>query len=151
MKKEIGLIGLGKMGKNIGFQMLDKGYKVIASNRSPAPLDELASKGAIKASSIEDLVSKLPTQRIVWVMLTAGEPTVSAIKELSKYLEPGDIVIDGSNSNFNESIMLYNILKEKGVFMLDAGCSGGPYGARHGMCCMVGGDKEAWEITKNIF
>ena len=150
-KKEIGLIGLGKMGKNIGYNMLEHDYKVIAFNRSPAPLNEIASKGATKASSIEDLVKKLPTQRIVWVMLTAGEPTVNAIKELSKHLEPGDIVIDGSNSNYNESVMLCNLLKEKGIMMLDAGCSGGPYGALHGMCTMVGGDKEAWELTKNIF
>lgn len=150
-KREIGLIGLGKMGKNIGYNMLSHDYKVLAFNRSPAPLDEIASKGAAKASSIEDLVKKLPIQRIVWVMLTAGEPTVNAIKELSKHLEPGDIVIDGSNSNYNESVMLYNLLKQKGIMMLDAGCSGGPSGALHGMCTMVGGDKEAWELTKNIF
>lgn len=151
MKREIGLIGLGKMGKNIGYNMLEKGYRVVASNRSPAPLEEIASKGATKASSIGDLVSRLPKQRVVWVMLTAGEPTINAIKELSEHLDSGDIVIDGSNSNFNESVMLYNLLKEKGVMMLDAGCSGGPYGALHGMCTMVGGDKEAWNTTKEIF
>lgn len=139
------------MGKNIGYNMLAHDYKVIASNRSPAPLDEIASKGAVKASSIENLVKRLPAQRIVWVMLTAGEPTVHAIKELSKHLEPGDIVIDGSNSNYKESIMLYNMLKEKGIMMLDAGCSGGPSGALRGMCIMAGGDNDAYEIVKGIF
>lgn len=150
-KREIGLIGLGKMGKNIAYNMLDKGYTVIASNRSPGPLDEVASKGAIRASSIEDLVKRLKTQRIVWVMLTAGKPTIDAITQLSGILEPGDIVIDGSNSNYNESVALYKTLKEKGIMLLDAGCSGGPYGALHGMCTMVGGDRNAYEITKELF
>lgn len=150
-KKEIGLIGLGKMGKNIVYNMMNNGYAVVASNRSPAPLEEVGSKGATKASSIEDMVKRLKTQRIVWVMLTAGEPTINAIKQLSTLLEPGDIVIDGSNSNFNEASMLNSILKEKGIMFLDAGCSGGPYGAQHGMCTMVGGDKEAWAVTKDLF
>lgn len=149
-KREIGLIGLGKMGKGIAYNMMNNGYNVIASNRSPAPLDEVTSKGAVRASSIEDLVKKLKTQRIVWVMLTAGEPTINAITQLSNLLEPGDIIIDGSNSNFNEAMMLHEMLKVKGILFLDAGCSGGPYGAQHGMCIMVGGDKEAYEITKDI-
>ncbi len=150
-KREIGLIGLGKMGKNIAYNMMNNGYTVIASNRSSAPLEEVASKGAVKASSIEDLAKRLHSQRVVWVMLTAGEPTINAIKELSKHLEPGDIVIDGSNSNFNEATMLNEILKQKGIMFLDAGCSGGPYGALHGMCTMIGGDRQAYEATKQIF
>jgi len=139
------------MGKNIAYNLMRNDYAVIASNRSPAPLNEVVSKGAAKADSIEELVKKLKAQRIVWVMLTAGEPTINAITELSTLLEPGDIVIDGSNSNYHESIMLYNMLKEKGIMMLDAGCSGGPSGALNGMCTMIGGEKNAFEVTKNIF
>jgi 6-phosphogluconate dehydrogenase len=150
-KREIGLIGLGKMGKNIAYNMLNNGYTVVAQNRSPAPLNEVASKGAIRASSIADLAKRLGAPRIVWVMLTAGDPTISAIKELSAHLQKGDIVIDGSNSNFKEAVMLDDLLRSKGILFLDAGCSGGPYGALHGMCTMVGGDKDAWELTKGIF
>jgi 6-phosphogluconate dehydrogenase len=150
MEEKIGLVGLGKMGKNIVFNLLDNGYKVVALNRSPGPLNEVAEKGAEKASSMEDMIEKLGKRKVIWVMLPAGEVTNNSIEQLSKLMNKGDIIIDGSNSNFNNSIKLHEILSSKGILHLDAGCSGGPYGARHGMCIMVGGDKEAYDYVEDV-
>jgi 6-phosphogluconate dehydrogenase len=85
----------------------------------------------------------LKPRRIVWVMLTAGEPTEKALVELSGLLDKGDIIIDGSNSQFTDSVRMHAFLKEKGIFLIDAGCSGGPSGALNGLCIMAGGDQEA--------
>ena len=150
MEKEIGLIGLGKMGKNIALNLLGNGYNVVVHNRSSAPMEEVAAKGAVKSSSIEDLVGKLKGRKVVWVMLPAGEVTNSTIEKLSGLLSKGDIIIDGSNSNFKNSVKLHEMLKPKDILHLDAGCSGGPSGALHGMCIMVGGDREAFDYTRGL-
>ncbi|MGI0100962.1 MAG: NAD(P)-binding domain-containing protein, partial [Candidatus Micrarchaeaceae archaeon] len=92
MEKEIGLIGLGKMGKNIALNLLDKGYLVVVFNRSEGPMDEAAAKGAVKSSSIEELVGKLKGRKTVWTMLPAGDVTEKALATLSKLLSKGDIV-----------------------------------------------------------
>jgi len=147
----IGLIGLGKMGKGLAQNMMRNGYKVVAYNRSRDPLEEIGTKGAAKAYSVDELVQKLKQRRIVWVMLTAGEPTIEMIRQLSEKLDKNDIVIDGSNSNYREGIMLYDILKNKGIKYVDAGCSGGPSGALNGMCIMAGGDKEVCEELEQLF
>lgn len=149
--KEIGLIGLGKMGRNLGQNMMRNGYRIIVQNRSKEPVEELASRGAGKAYTIRELVEKLEPRRIVWVMLTAGEPTENAIRELSELLSGGDIVIDGSNSNYKDSARMYELLKSKGIKLVDAGCSGGPSGALNGMSTMVGGDADAVEEVEQLF
>ncbi len=151
MEKTIGLIGLGKMGKNLAQNMMNHGYVVVAYNRSPAPLEEVAGKGAARAGSVEDLVSKLKPKRVIWVMLTAGEPTIEMIGKLAGMLEKGDIVIDGSNSNYKDSVKMHEELERRGAMMLDAGCSGGPSGALNGLSTMVGGDKEAWNHVEQLF
>lgn len=149
--KEIGLIGLGKMGKNLAFNMMCNGYRLVAYNRSKEPLEEVASKGARKAISIDGLVKSMAPGRIIWVMLTAGEPTESTIKRLSDMLDRGDIVIDGSNSNYKESVKLYDLMKAKGISLIDTGCSGGPYGALNGLSTMVGGDRDAVDKVEQLF
>jgi len=149
--KDIGIIGLGKMGKNIALQMLEKGYLVTAYNRSPGPLEEVASKGAGKAGSLKELAGKLKAPRTIWVMLTSGEVTVDMIMELSKHCGKGDTIIDGSNSFYKESVRLHDALAKKGIDYLDAGCSGGPSGALHGMCIMVGGEKETFDRNEKLF
>ncbi len=151
MENKIGLIGLGKMGKNIAFNMMRNGYQVVVHNRSEEPANEVVAKGGEKASSVKDLVSKLPGRKVVWVMLPAGEVTNGTITELSGILSKDDIIIDGSNSNFKNSIMLHKVLKEKGILHLDAGCSGGPSGALNGMCTMIGGDKAAFDYLEGMF
>ena len=147
---EIGLIGLGKMGKGLALNMMRNGYKIIVQNRSSGPADEIAAKGAGKAGSVSELVGMLKPRRIVWLMLTAGEPTENAIKELSELLSRGDIVIDGSNSQFTDSVRMHGLLKEKGISMIDAGCSGGPSGALNGLCIMAGGDAEAVKHVEQL-
>jgi 6-phosphogluconate dehydrogenase len=149
--KEIGLIGLGKMGKNLAFNMMNSGYKIVVQNRSKDPIEQVAAKGAGKAYTIKELVGQLKPKRIVWVMLTAGEPTESAIMQLSELLDAGDIVIDGSNSNYKDSARMYEALKSKGIPLIDAGCSGGPSGALSGLCTMVGGDREAVDEVQQLF
>lgn len=151
MDRTIGFAGLGKMGKNIVLQMLEKGYKVVALNRSPAPLDEVVAKGAIRSSSLDDLVSKLGDRKVVWLMYPAGEVTDRAIERLGGLLKRGDIVIDGANNRYTDTVKHYEFLNSKGISMLDAGCSGGPSGARNGMCMMVGGDKDSYEYLQELF
>ncbi len=152
MEREIGFIGLGKMGKNIVLNLLGKDYKVVAWNRSPGPLEEVKAKGAVGAQSVEEMAKALGgRRRLVWVMLPAGEVTNDMIDRLAGLLSKGDIVVDGSNSNFKNSIRLHETLSGKGILHLDAGCSGGPYGALHGMCIMVGGDREAYDYAEELF
>ena len=148
---EIGFAGLGKMGKNIVLQMLDRKHKVVALNRSPGPLDEVVGKGAVRSSSLSEMVSKLSGRKVVWLMYPAGEVTDMAIDELSTLLKNGDIVIDGANNKYTDTIRHYELLKSKGISLLDAGCSGGPSGARNGMCIMIGGDKGSYEYLRDLF
>ncbi len=152
MDREIGFIGLGKMGKNIVLNLLGKGYKVIAWNRSPGPLEDVKTKGAVGVQSVEEMARALGSKRkLIWVMLPAGEVTNDMIDKLAGLLSQGDIIVDGSNSNFKNSIRLHETLSGNGIFYLDAGCSGGPYGALNGMCIMVGGDREAYEYAEGLF
>jgi 6-phosphogluconate dehydrogenase len=149
--KKIGIVGLGKMGKNICLQLLRKGYPVVAYNRSPEPLNEVGSKGAAKAKSLKDLVQKLEKPRVIWAMLTSGEATESVIMELSGYCSRGDMIIDGSNSFYKDSVALHDALKARGISYLDAGCSGGPGGALNGMSIMVGGEPGSFKRAEHLF
>lgn len=148
---EIGIVGLGKMGKNIALNMMSKGYSVVAYNRSPDPLKEVVAKGARGAPSLKELVTSLKAPRTVWFMLTSGAVTIDIIREAAQYCDKGDTVIDGSNSLYKESLQLYDELSKKGIIYLDAGCSGGPSGALNGMSIMVGGDKAAFEANRKLF
>ena len=143
---EIGIIGLGKMGKNMVSRLLNKNQRVVVWNRSPGPLEEVSQNGAIPSVSISDLVSKLQeSPRIVWIMLPSGEITEQMINKVASYLKKGDILIDGGNSNFHDSIRRHNELEKKGIKFLDMGVSGGLVAAKRGYCMMVGGEKKAYE------
>ncbi|MBI1971867.1 MAG: decarboxylating 6-phosphogluconate dehydrogenase [Candidatus Aenigmarchaeota archaeon] len=149
MGETIAVIGLGKMGKNVALNMLSRGYTVIASNRSPEPVDELKQSGAIPAYTFEDSVKLLPVPRKVWIMVPPGavDEVVSRIKP---HLQAGDIIIEAGNSNYKESARRHRELSESGIHFLDAGCSGGPSGARDGMCMMVGGDENVFRLVEPI-
>lgn len=142
---KIGYIGLGKMGKNMVFHLLEQGVEVVAWNRSPEPLTEVEKAGAIKALNLEDLVRQLETPRIVWLMLTAGEVVDEFIEKLQSLLSPGDLLIDGGNSYYKDSQRRGKLLKEKGIHFMDIGTSGGPGGARIGACLMIGGERKDYE------
>ncbi len=147
----MGFIGLGKMGYNMVLQLIEKGNSVVAYNRTRARTKKIAKEGAIPTYSIEELFEKLPKRKIIWLMITAGKPVDEVINKLLPYLRKDDIVIDGGNSYYLDSIRRYNKLKEKGVYFLDCGTSGGIEGARYGASLMIGGDKLAFKKVEKIF
>ncbi|MES1197507.1 MAG: phosphogluconate dehydrogenase (NAD(+)-dependent, decarboxylating) [Pseudomonadota bacterium] len=147
---QIGITGLGRMGMGITKRLLRNGHQVVAHNRSPGPVEEAVAAGAIGASSLADLVSKLKPPRVVWIMLPDGAVTENAVHEAASLVSKGDIVIDGGNTNFHDDIRRAKILKEKGVNYVDIGTSGGVWGLERGFCMMVGGDVDAVKILDPI-
>ena len=135
----MGMIGLGKMGGNMATRLLRGGIEVAGYDRSREAVEKLAGEaGMIASSSVEDLVSTLPSPKIIWIMLPSGAITESQIIELSLMLSDGDIVIDGGNSNYHDSVRRGKLLAEKGIGFMDAGTSGGVWGLENGYCLMVG-------------
>ncbi|MWV46068.1 decarboxylating 6-phosphogluconate dehydrogenase [Paenibacillus sp. HJL G12] len=147
---KVGLVGLGKMGLNLGQNLMDHNHNVVAFDLNTAAVADMKSKGAEGAATLKELVSKMESPRIVWIMVPHSVVD-SVIDELSPLLSKGDIVIEAGNSHYKESIARYNKLKEIGVSFLDVGTSGGMEGARNGACYMIGGDQEAWNIVEPIF
>jgi 6-phosphogluconate dehydrogenase len=139
---QLGYIGLGKMGKNMVLRLLEKGHKLTAWNRSAEPRSEVAAAGATTVETISELVTSLATPRVIWLMLPAGDVTHRMIEELIPQLQPGDTIIDGSNNFYKNTVEHNQTLKAHGLAFFDAGVSGGPAGARHGACLMVGGDTQ---------
>ncbi|WP_409288385.1 phosphogluconate dehydrogenase (NAD(+)-dependent, decarboxylating) [Peribacillus sp. SCS-37] len=148
---KIGLIGLGKMGYNLSLNLLDHKHEVAAYDVNENAVADITKAGAEGAASISELVGKLSAPRVVWIMVPAGAITNNVIKELKELLAEGDIIIDGGNSNYKESMARSNDLSEKGIYFLDTGTSGGMAGARHGACTMVGGNPEAFKHVEPIF
>lgn len=147
---KIGYIGLGRMGKNMVLHLLEQGVDVVAFNRSPASLEEVVRAGAIGAKDLTDLVSKLDSPRIIWLMLPAGEVTDQFIDQLLPLLSKGDLLIDGANSFYKDTLKRWEKIKPTGVHFMDIGVSGGPGGARIGACLMIGGFLEDFEKIEPI-
>ncbi len=141
MKKEIGFIGLGKMGKLMTFRLRQKGWRVVGFDAH--------KKG--DAASIQDLMSRLSLPRLVWLMVPAGKPVDEVLNECTPLLQKGDVIIDGGNSFYEDSRRRSKKLSRLGVAFLDAGVSGGREGARNGACLMVGGDKRIFKRTEPLF
>jgi len=141
---KFGMIGLGKMGMNLVLNALDHGHEVVVHDVNPEPVQTLAEKGAIPADSIEALIRKLSRPRIVWLMVPAGDIVDQVLESVVPVLEEGDIVIDGGNSHYRDSIVRAERLGDRGIRFFDVGTSGGMEGARHGACFMIGGDKETF-------
>jgi 6-phosphogluconate dehydrogenase len=137
----IGFIGLGKMGMNMVTRLTQGGHRVVAYDRTADLITQAESKGATGATSLEDLVSKLPKPRAVWVMVPSGDPTEDTIRNLSTILEKDDIVIDGGNTKFHDDVRRAIDLKKRSIHYVDAGTSGGIWGLQIGYCLMVGGEK----------
>jgi 6-phosphogluconate dehydrogenase len=138
---DIGFIGLGKMGMNMVTRLTQGGHRVVAYDRTADLITQAESKGATGATSLEDLVSKLPKPRAVWVMVPSGDPTEDTIRNLSTILEKDDIVIDGGNTKFHDDVRRAIDLKKRSIHYVDAGTSGGIWGLQIGYCLMVGGEK----------
>ena len=137
----IAMIGLGKMGANMARRLCRADIEVVGYNRSKDIISQLADEeGMLAASSIDDLIQQLPSPKIVWLMLPAGEITEHHIELLNSKLSKNDIVVDGGNSNYQESIRRGDLLKKNSIGYIDAGTSGGVWGLDNGYCMMVGGD-----------
>ena len=140
---DIAMVGLGKMGANMTKRLLEGGHRVVVSDLSEEAVSEAAEAGAIPADSLSDVASKLSPPRVVWVMVPAGKPTESVVNQLADVLDTGDIIIDGGNSNYKDSIRRGKELGEKGVEFVDVGTSGGVWGLKEGYSMMVGGSDTA--------
>lgn len=141
MKKQIGLVGLGKMGSNIALNLHDKTWDVVAYNRTQSKIEEIKQKNINGVSSLDELVKNLEKPRTILLSLTAGKPTEEIISSLYNLLESGDTIIESGNSFYKNDLIYAEKLKVKGINYIDVGISGGIEGARKGACLMIGGDK----------
>src|SRR6266498_3942286 len=155
-KGDIALIGLAVMGQNLILNMNDHGYCVVAYNRTTSKVDEFLAKEAkgtqvLGAHSIEELVAQLKRPRRVMMLVKAGKPVDELIEQLLPHLEPGDIIIDGGNSLFEDTNRRVKYVESKGLLYIGTGVSGGEEGARRGPSIMPGGSPQAWPHVKEIF
>jgi 6-phosphogluconate dehydrogenase len=145
---QIAMIGLGKMGANMTKRLLQGGHTVVVSDLNAAALAEAESAGAVAATSLDDVVAKLNPPRAVWVMVPAGKPTDSVITALGQRLEIGDVIIDGGNSNYRETMRRGDDLADSGIYLVDVGTSGGVWGLAEGYSMMAGGRDEAIALIR---
>ncbi len=148
---KIGLIGLGKMGANMTERLLLHDHEVVAFDLSEESIQTVVKKGAEGASSLEDVLAKLPSPKIVWLMVPAGKPVDSSIEQLAPHMKAGDIIIDGGNSFWRESVERGKKLAEKHIHFIDCGVSGGVWGLANGYALMYGGAKEAVDKVEPVF
>jgi 6-phosphogluconate dehydrogenase len=149
---DIGIYGMGRMGFNMARRLVDSGeHRVIAGNRSPGKVDEAGKHGAEGAYSVEEFVEKQESPRVLWSMLPAGDVTDQMIEQFIEFADEGDIVVDGANSYFRDSIRRAEKVRSAGLRWLDAGVSGGIWGYEVGYCMMIGGDADAFEYVEPVF
>ncbi|MEI7641086.1 MAG: decarboxylating 6-phosphogluconate dehydrogenase [bacterium] len=143
---QIAIIGLGRMGINMGRRFLAGGHEVVAYNRTKEKTKQLAKEGAIPAYALEEIIKKLKRPRVVWLMLPAGKVTQEYADKFLKLLKRGDILIEGGNSYYKDDIKRETIFKAKGIKYMDVGVSGGIWGLKKGYSTMVGGDKKTFDL-----
>jgi 6-phosphogluconate dehydrogenase len=146
----IGYIGLGKMGLNMVERLHEKGHEVVAYNRSPEPREEAKKIGVETVETLEDLVNALEAPRVIWLMVTHSAND-AVLKELTPLLSKGDLIIDGGNSYYEDTIRRGKELEAEGLYFMDVGTSGGPKGARDGACLMIGGNKAMFQTLLSLF
>jgi 6-phosphogluconate dehydrogenase len=144
------MVGLGRMGANIVRRIMNDGHTAVVYDRSPDSVKALAGEGAVGGDSMEDFVAKLDKPRSVWVMIPAAV-TGSVVEQLAGLLEPGDIIIDGGNTNYREDIERAAALATRQLHYVDVGTSGGVYGLRRGYCLMIGGETSVVEHLDPLF
>jgi 6-phosphogluconate dehydrogenase len=147
---ELGMVGLGRMGASMVLRLERAGHHCVVFDMSPAAVAAAVKTGAAGATSLDDFVEKLQKPRAIWLMVPAGVVD-ETLKKLMPLLEPGDIVIDGGNSYYHDDIRRYNELKPQGIHYVDAGTSGGVWGADRGYCLMIGGDEDVVKHLDPIF
>ncbi len=141
---DIGMVGLGRMGANMTQRLLDGGHRVVVSDLNAEAVAVSARAGAVAASSLDDLAAKLLPRRAVWIMVPSGAPVQSTVDTLAPLLTKGDVLIDGGNSNYHDSMRRGDELRSRGIEFLDAGTSGGIWGLKEGFCLMIGGSDDAF-------
>jgi 6-phosphogluconate dehydrogenase len=148
---QLGMIGLGRMGGNIVRRLMRGKHDCVVYDKSAEAVDQLAGDGAKGAKSLADLVAALTKPRAVWIMLPAGVITDATVSELAGLLAPGDCIIDGGNSFYQDDIRRAGSLRPQGIFYVDVGTSGGVWGLERGYCMMIGGDRDVVQRLDPIF
>ena len=148
---QLAMIGLGRMGGNMVQRLLQGGHQVVVFDRSADAVKPHVAMGASAAKDLADLAKQLTSPRVVWVMVPAGAPVESTIDQLLAVLAKGDVIIDGGNSNFKDSMRRAARVKERGLEFIDAGTSGGIWGLQIGYCLMIGASPEAFARCEPIF
>src|SRR6185295_9534152 len=140
---EIGMVGLGRMGANMTQRLLDGGHRVVVTDLNAQAVAASEAAGATGAPALADVVARLTGRRAIWMMVPSGAPVQSTIDTLAPLLAKGDIIIDGGNSNYHDSMRRGQELAARGIEYVDAGTSGGIWGLKEGFCLMVGGTSDA--------
>lgn len=148
---QIGIIGLGKMGYNLTLNLHGKLFNVVAYDISAETRARMAAEKVNTVDSLRDLLKAFTGRRIIWLMVPSGKIVDDTIESLIGHLHKGDIIIDGGNSNYNDSVRRFHRLAEKGIDFLDCGTSGGVSGALNGVCAMIGGKKEVFDFCEPLF
>ncbi len=148
---QMAMIGLGRMGGNMVERLMRKGHKTVVWDRAADVVAKYQQMGATPAKDLNDLIAKLETPRVIWIMVPAGDPTEQTIEALVPSLSKGDIIIDGGNSNFHDTMRRAASLAKRGIEFVDSGTSGGIWGLENGYCLMVGGSDAAVKRCEPIF
>ena len=148
---ELGLVGLGRMGANMARRLVAGGHRVVTYDLDAAAVAASTENGSEGVSSLEELVTRLPSPRAVWMMLPIGQPTEDTIAILAHLLSPGDILLDGGNANYKDSMRRGREMSGRGIDYIDVGISGGIWGLAHGFCLMVGGPADAVKRMEPAF
>ena len=148
---ELGMIGLGRMGANMTERLVRGGHRIISYDRSPEAIQRVVDKGALGARSLSDFVKQLTPPRAIWLMVPSGDAVDQTIEQLLPNIAKGDVLIDGGNSNYKDSIRRAEKLTAQGMHFVDAGTSGGVWGLQNGYCMMVGGEQAIVERLAPIF
>lgn len=148
---KLGFIGLGKMGFNMVQKLLEQNHEVSAYDISPELVEKISAFGAKGTDSLKSLINNLPKPKLIWLMVPAGDSVDKTIEQLLPLLEKGDILIDGGNSYYKDTLRRAELLNSKGINFFDVGTSGGLSGARNGACMMVGGNKEIFLKIEGLF
>jgi 6-phosphogluconate dehydrogenase len=147
----LAMIGLGRMGGNMSARLLKGGHEVVVFDRKPDTVQRYVSLGGTGTTSLTDVTAKLKSPRIVWIMVPAGKPVDETIASLLPGLSKGDVIIDGGNSNFHDTMRRAADLQTKGLHFVDSGTSGGIWGLANGYCLMIGASPEAFKLCEPIF
>jgi 6-phosphogluconate dehydrogenase len=148
---ELGMIGLGRMGANMTERLVGGGHRVISYDRNAEAIQRVVDIGGVGAHSLADFVKQITAPRVIWMMVPSGAPVDQTIEQLLPNLAKGDILIDGGNSNYKDSIRRAQLLQGQGLHFVDAGTSGGVWGLELGYCMMIGGEKGVVDALEPIF